>query len=191
MKSYGRVISLIIMSCFLCHAAEAAKSAVKGDPELLWLSPLGKGNIENTPYNQCLLIKQVKPSGSAEKLNENIYELLAEYTANLYAQSIKINAYLQAETKKEKTIKLGKINDEVSIIKKLILRRLADISRRVNIINSLEAGTSMLETLMAMSLMGNDTYKSIEDCCETLSADQCGEEPSCMVKDDTCVAATK
>ena len=189
MKLFKCILSLSLMFCFSCQTAEAARSAIKGDPDLLWLSPLGKEDIENTPYNRCLIIKKMKPKGSGEKINRDSYEILAEYTANLYAQSVKINAYIEEESKKEKTLNFGNINDEVSIIKKLVLRRLSDIARRVNIINSFEAGTSMLEALMAISSETSSAYEKI-DCCGFLLDSECKKESGCKKEGSTCVSVS-
>ena len=190
MRNLLSVIGLIIVFCLFCSSAQAAKSAVKGDPELLWNSPLGKEDIENTPYNRCLLIKKLRRGTSAEELNRDIYEILSEYTANLYAQSVKITAYIEEESKKEKTIKPGKLNDEISIIKKLILKRQGDIARRINIINSFEAGTSMLESLTAMVVQDKKVYATIE-CCSFLTTSECQTEKECKVEKGNCISAEK
>ncbi|MCQ2740581.1 MAG: hypothetical protein MJ210_00460 [Alphaproteobacteria bacterium] len=163
----GKILFFTVVLLAMGFLSEAlAKSVVKGDPELLWRSPLGKEDISNTAKNRCLLIKKIAPGATkATETTENIYELLSEYTSNLYAQSIMITAYLEEETEDEKKLSLPKANDEISIIKKKITRRLEDIARRLNIINSLDAGTSVVSSLFYMVGQSNNVYNDI-DCDE-------------------------
>ena len=166
----NKKLFFIIISCvavFFCGEAFAVKSVIKGDPELLWRTPLGKEDIENNEYNRCLLIKKVKPGVlKASETNRNVYELLSEYTANLYTQSIKTAAYIEEESQKEKDKDEGDLSNEQTIIKTKITRKLSEIARRVNIINSLDAGTSMLTSLIEMTKQNRTVFDEVD--CEDL-----------------------
>ena len=164
MKNNRVLFMLVFLLGVSYFSAVAAKSVVKGDPEILWRTPLGKSEIDNTAKNRCLLIKKVKPgSEDATETNENVYELLSEYATNLYVQSIMLTAYIKEESEAEKKIKLPEASNEISIIKNKISRRLEDIARRINIINSLDAGTNMLTSLTEMVAQDRTVYNKI-DC---------------------------
>jgi hypothetical protein len=137
----------------------AKKSKIKGDPELLWLSPLGSSDIENNEYNRCLFIKKIKPGyGHALEANQNTLDILSTYAANLYAQSIKLAGYIEAE--KEKSGESDPdLSDEKALLDEEVTKRLADIARRMNIINSFEAGTMLLESLSTLNKLPTTTYE--------------------------------
>lgn len=149
----------IVFGSVLCvwTQAEAAKSQIKGDPELLWLNPLGKEDIENNAYNRCLLIKKLKPGvEKASESRKNFYETMAVYATNLYAQSLKINAYLDEEKEAKKGIADKELTNEQDILEHEVLGRLGEITRRINIINSFEAGRVMLEDLWTIKTQFKD-----------------------------------
>ena len=162
MFSNGKILSFILLSvCIFCSPAYAAKSVVKGDPELLWETPLGKGDIENNAYNRCLLIKMVKPGvGQTSKREKNVYDVLSTYVSDLYAQSVKISAYIAAEDENadDSSSSTTDVDNEKAIIEQEITRRLADISRRINIINSFEAGIIVLDSLQGLRDLAPTTY---------------------------------
>ncbi len=166
------VIILALIMC--CSTLSYAKSQVKGDPELLWLSPVGDSDIEDNSYYRCLIARLVKPGrGQATTATQNKYDVLTNYVSNLYAQSLKISAYIEAE--KTDTSSSGDVSNEIAILEKEIVQRMADISRRLNIINSFEAGIVMLDALDELDKLPEDTYSSfralsggryeyVEDC---------------------------
>lgn len=150
---------VIVLGSVLClwRQAEAAKSQIKGDPELMWLNPLGKEDIENNAYNRCLLIKTLKPGvEKASQSRKNFYDTMSQYAANLYAQSIKIAAYLDEEKEAKKGIADKELTNEQDILEHEIIGRLGEITRRINIINSFEAGRVMLEDLWAIKTQFKD-----------------------------------
>jgi hypothetical protein len=139
--------------------ADAKKSKIKGDPELLWLSPLGKSDIENNDYNRCLLIKTAKPgSGRAVETGTKVHAILSTYAANIYAQSIKLAEYIEAEKEKNDE-KDPDLSDEKALLDEEVTKRLGDIARRMNIINSFEAGTLLLESLNALNKLPLESYE--------------------------------
>ena len=153
------VISLLAAVFYVCPIY-AAKSPIKGDPELVWLSPLGDENIENNAYNRCRLIRALKPGvGKASTVTNNTYDILSSYASNLYAQAIKISAHIKAEKEAAATEKKPDISNEVSIVENEITNRLIGISRRINIINSFEASTEMIKNIQEMVRMTPVTYQ--------------------------------
>ena len=162
MFNIGKILAPVLaVVCIFCSPAYAAKSVVKGDPELLWETPLGKGDIENNAYNRCLLIKMIKPGiGQTSRREKNIYDVLSTYVSDLYAQSVKISAYIAAEDEDadDSNSSTTDVDNEKAIIEQEITRRLADISRRMNIINSFEAGIVVLDSLQELREMAPGTY---------------------------------
>lgn len=162
MFNIGKILAPVLaVVCIFCSPAYAAKSVVKGDPELLWETPLGKGDIENNAYNRCLLIKMIKPGiGQTSRREKNIYDVLSTYVSDLYAQSVKISAYIAAEDEDtdDSSSSTTDVDNEKAIIEQEITRRLADISRRMNIINSFEAGIVVLDSLQGLREMAPGTY---------------------------------
>ena len=98
------LITIFLLAVFaFVTPSYAKKSKIKGDPELLWLSPLGDSDIENNDFNRCRLIKKIKPGpGHALEESNNTHDILSTYISNLYAQSIKISGYIEAEKEKVK-----------------------------------------------------------------------------------------
>ena len=161
MKSSLFLILFVMAGLVPVNLSYAAKSPIKGDPELVWLSPLGDDDIQNTPYNRCRLIKTLKPGvGKASTTTDNTYNILANYATNLYAQAIKISAYIEDEKNAKTNSKQPDLSNEVSLIENEITGRLVGISRRINIINSFEAGTEMLNNLQAITSMPPITYQT-------------------------------
>ncbi len=159
----GKIINImVIMTAMLISSSVAsyAKSQVKGDPELLWLSPLGDSDIEDNSYYRCRLARLINPgSGQSTTATQNKYDVMSNYVSNLYAQSIKISAYIEKEEKKASSSSTGTDN-EIAILEKEIVQRMADISRRLNIINSFEAGIVMLDALDELDSLPAGTYSS-------------------------------
>lgn len=142
-------------------ASEIAQSRVKGDPDIKWDSVFDDGNISDTPYNRCMLIRKVHPEGSKQSdIVKNRYELFSEYVSNLYAQSIKISAYLEEEAKIPPSA--PDMSNKISLIENEVMLRLADISRRINIINAFEAGTAILTSLDNLERMSRTTYQQFK-----------------------------
>ncbi len=156
LNNYKLLIMLLFSLCLFNTPANAARSRVKGDPDLLWLTPLGKSDIKNNAYNRCLLIRAVKPgSGKGGEAQRNAFDILSTYSSNLYAQAVK--TWVNVE--EEKAANNKKADDEKALIEKAT-RTLSDISRRLNIINSLEAGGVMVDSLMEIRSMGSTVYET-------------------------------
>lgn len=166
---------LVVGNCF-AFSAEAAKSKIKGDPELLWLSPLGDEDIENTPYNRCRIIKKIKPGvNNVSETTQNNYDIFTNYASNLYAQSIKIISYIAEEKEDDSTDSSTDLSNEIALIEDSITKTTLDISRRLNIITSFEAGISILNSLETLQnlppgvyadfrALQNGKYEYVSDC---------------------------
>ena len=168
---------VLLIAIFFSFSVEAAKSQIKGDPELLWLSPLGDEDIENTPYNRCRIIRKIKPGmNNVSETTQNNYDIFSNYVSNLYAQSVKITSYI-AEEKDEKTTDsaTSDLSNEIALIEEGITKTTLDISRRMNIIVSFEAGIAILNSLEALQslepgayedfrALQNGKYEYVSDC---------------------------
>lgn len=151
------LVFAILMSVIIIAVPAYAKK-IKGDPELIWLSPLGDSDIENNAYNRCRLIRTVKPgAGETSKITKNKFDILSTYASNLYAQSLKIAGYIESE-KEDNTPSTADLSNEKTLIDEEITKRLGDISRRMNIINAFEAGTMLLESLSVLYEQQPETY---------------------------------
>ena len=152
------IFAFLLFAGVIISPAYAKKSPIKGDPELVWLSPLGSGDIENNAYNRCRLIKLIKPGADqATATTRNTYDILSTYAANLYAQSIKISDYIEAEKEKSSSSDPD-VSDEKALLDNEVRKRLGDISRRMNIINSFEASIAVLEGLNQMIQLSPTAY---------------------------------
>ena len=101
----------------------------------------------------------MKPgSTKISKTTKTTYQVLSKYISDLYAQSIKISAYIDAEEKEDKPD--VDLTDEKILIDELITRRLGNIARRINIINSFESGIAVLSNLLIINGLPNNTYES-------------------------------
>ena len=155
---------LFMLFIVFCKPIEAGESKVKGDPAELFASPLGKSDIKNNAYNRCLLIKKLKPGvDKASQTTRDNLEILGTYATKLYAQSIKISAYISEEDEKAKSLKSPDISGEEAIIKHEITARLADIARRINIVNSFDAATSMMNALQSIKNAQSSAYEQFRD----------------------------
>lgn len=157
------LITIFLLAVFVfVTPSYAKKSKIKGDPELLWLSPLGDSDIKNNDFNRCRLIKKIKPGpGHALEESNNTHDILSTYISNLYAQSIKISGYIEAE--KEKTDNSEPdLSDEKTLLDEEVTKRLGEISRRMNIINSFEAGTMLLESLNKLNELYPNAYETFK-----------------------------
>jgi hypothetical protein len=158
------MLLLLALLVFSNSAEAARKSKVHGDPSELFNSPLGKSDIKNNAYNRCLLIKTLKPGADkSSQATRNNAELLGAYATKLYAQSVKISAYIFTEDEVAKELTEPDVNGETAIIKYEITARLADIARRINIINSFDAATSMMRALETISKAPSSAYDKFRD----------------------------
>lgn len=163
-KLYELMLLLLALLVFTNSAEAARKSKVLGDPSELFNSPLGKSDIENNAHNRCLLIKTLKPGADkSSQATRNNAELLGSYATKLYAQSVKISAYIFTEDDSAKELTEPDVSGEEAIIKYEITARLADIARRINIINSFDAATSMMRSLETISKAPTAAYDRFRD----------------------------
>ena len=96
------IFAFLLSVVIIVSPAYAKKSKIKGDPELVWLSPLGSGDIENNAYNRCRLIRTLKPGKEeVSATTKNTFDILSTYAPNLYAQAIKVGGYIEAEKEKQ------------------------------------------------------------------------------------------
>lgn len=148
---YNKLVSIfafILSVVMIISPAYAKKSKIKGDPEVVWLSPLGSGNIKNDAYNRCRLIRAMKPGeGKTSETAKNTYDILSTYATNLYAQSIKLGSYIEAEKEEDSSSSEPDLSNEKALLDEEVIKRLGDIARRMNIINSFEASTMLLKSL--------------------------------------------
>lgn len=152
------VFAFILSTVVIISPAYAKKSKIQGDPELVWLSPLGSGDIENNAYNRCRLIRALKPGeDKAAETTKNTYDILSTYASNLYAQSIKVGGYIEAEKEKDSS-EDPDVSDEKALLDEEVIKRLGDIARRMNIINSFEASTMLLKSLDTMVKLPPTAY---------------------------------
>lgn len=152
------IFAFILSVGVIISPAYAKKSPIKGDPEIVWTSPLGDSNIENNAYNRCRLIKLMKPGlGQTTAISQNTYDIISTYATNLYAQSIKISDYIEEEKQKDNSSEPD-LSNEKALLDEEVRKRLGDISRRMNIINSFEASTVLLESLNAMVELPPNAY---------------------------------
>lgn len=152
------IFAFLLSFIIIVSPVYARRSKIKGDPELVWLSPLGSGNIENNAYNRCRLIRTLKPGKEeVSATTRNTFDILSTYASNLYAQAIKIGGYIEAEKEKDSST-APDLSDEKALLDEEVTRRLGDIARRINIINSFEAGTMLLESLNTMIKLSPDAY---------------------------------
>ena len=141
------IFAFILSVVMIASPVYAKKSKIKGDPEVIWLSPLGSGDIKNDAYNRCRLIRVMKPGeGKASETTKNTYDVLSTYATNLYAQSIKLGSYIEAEKEKDSSSEPD-LSDEKALLDEEVIKRLGDIARRMNIINSFEANIMLLKSL--------------------------------------------
>lgn len=154
------IFAFLLSIGVVASPVHAKKSKIKGDPELVWLSPLGSEDIKNNAYNRCLLVKALKPGANeTAKTTRNTYEILSTYAANLYAQAIKISGYIEAEKEKDGSSDPD-LSNEKALLDEEVTKRLGDIARRMNIINSFEASTMLLESLKAIVELSPTAYNN-------------------------------
>ena len=162
LSNYKYIILLAFIMSNIVISNVFAKAEVKGDPTLIWMSPLGDDNIENNAYNRCRIIRKLKPGvGKAAETTRNTYEILSTYMSDLYAQAIKISAYIGEEESESETSNSSStdLTNEIALIEEGIVKNLADISRRMNIINSFEAGILVLDSMVELKDMSASVYE--------------------------------
>ena len=158
-KNFLLVFTFLLTFVVITTPAYAKKSKIKGDPELVWVSPLGSADIKNNAYNRCLLIKKLKPGiEHTSATTKNTFDILSTYASNLYAQSIKIAGYIEKE-KEKSSLSDPDLSNEKALLDEEVTKRLGDIARRMNIINSFEAGTMLLESLNAIIQLSPESYR--------------------------------
>lgn len=166
---------LTILICFSVLIS-TAKADIYGDPTLDFPSPLGDENAKNDDYNRCRLIRMIKPlENNPEKEQLNKHNNFALYSSMLYAQSIKISAYLEQENEKDE-LDID-IKNEMEFIRDSITPRLLRLARRMNIINSFEASIQVMEAMKSIDEMSPYTYKEISEgviSCEDLQSGSTG-----------------
>lgn len=157
-------IKIIIMVLIMAHCvigsawASLKRSTMKGDPTLTLQSPLGSKNIEDNAYNRCRIIQMMNPkAGKSTETTTNNYNVLATYVSRVYAQAFKISGYIAAE--QESRASLDKSN-EVKVLENAVERSMSEIARRLNIINSLEAGVVMIESLHKLTTLPPTTFNT-------------------------------
>ena len=150
----------VLLSAGLLNTAVAAMSGIKGDPQTPWAVIGNNKKIENNEYQRCKVIRAMLPGvGKIGESRRNIYDTMSQYIANLYVQSIMIPAYIAAEEEGDKG---NDKTNQVEVIKQEQNKHLGNIARRLNIINSLEAGTAMIELLTELSSLPSTTYQSFK-----------------------------
>ena len=100
----------------------------------------------------------VSPLAYAAASSASTSDIISSYAANLYAQSIKISDYIEEEKQKDNSSDPD-VSDEKALLDEEVTKRLGDIARRMNIINSFEASTMLLESLEAMVELSPDAYE--------------------------------
>lgn len=152
---YNILLITVLIAVAYAFPAAAVRSPVKGDPEITWESPLGDDNIEDNDYNRCRIIRALKPgASSATATNQTNDEIFSRHVSDLYAQSVKITQYIEDEKNAKDDTHKPDLSNEVALINYEITRRLADITRRMNIINSFEAANSIITSLQNIRLVG-------------------------------------
>lgn len=155
-KSIKAIIIVQIINILFCIPAFCAPE-VKGQPEVLWLTPMADNNIDNTAKNRCRIIKILKPGEDKPvETRANTNQLIGRYSTDLYFQATKT----LFEIDKEKVKEGKQLNDEKRILEQEVLERMANIADRLNIIVSLEARTSALNSLYEISKLENGVYSS-------------------------------
>lgn len=147
---------------FLCGryavAAEGSQSPVSGDPSIKWDIIGNNQKIENNAYQRCLLIRSVIPGqGKSSETQRNIFDTMSKYVSYLYAQSVMVSVNIAAEEEAVKLIKASKTG-QIELIKNGINYHLGNITRRLNIIASLEAGVAMIDMMTELQNLPSGTY---------------------------------
>lgn len=132
-----------------------AEDKIEGQPNNLWLTPMGDSDIENTNYNRCRLIKTMKPgSNLVMQTTAATRAVLVRYASELYFQSVETNFEVdQEEPAEDKTS-----TAEVSLLNREIINRLARIANRLNIVVSLEARTAAMDNMDKLSKLGGNVF---------------------------------
>ena len=152
------VLFFAILLSFVIISMPSYAKKIKGDPDLIWLSPLGDSDIENNAYNRCRLIKKIKPGNEkASETTKNNFDILSSYASNLYAQSLKMAGYIESE-QGESSSSEADLSSKTGITDVEVTQRIGYIAHRMNIINSLEAGIMLLESLSIMADQAPTTY---------------------------------
>ncbi len=151
------VIGLILM--FFLVSEAFAGSKIKGQPDQLWLTPMGDDNIENTGYNRCRVIKTMKPGEKrVMQTVNNTQTLLGRYASELYFQAVKANFEIDQETPDDVMTSTA----ELSLMNRQIIARLANIANRLNIIVSLESRTAALNNIKKITNLSGSVYNDYE-----------------------------
>lgn len=153
-----KLIKAIIMSLIasvLFNGYAFCAPEVKGQPEILWTTPMPEKNIDNTAKNRCRIIKTLKPGEDKKTTTkENTNQLIGRYSTDLYFQATKT----LFEIDKEKVQEGKQLDDEKKILEQEVLERMANIADRLNIIVSLESRIAALNSLYELSKSDNGIY---------------------------------
>lgn len=165
-KEYKNFIfAVLLLVCGISGVAFAGKnssSPISGDPSIRWDMIGDNKEVKNNAYERCRLIRSLLPGqGKSAETVRNNYEIMSKYISYLYTQSVMIPVSIAKEEKAERKSAADKSN-QVELLKQEINGHLGNITRRINIINSLEAGMTMLELLNKMRNLPSDTYSSFK-----------------------------
>lgn len=166
-KKYKNFIFAVVL-LLLCgisgsaRAGENSSSPISGDPSIRWDIIGNNEKVKNNAYERCMLIRSILPGqGKSAETVRNNYDIMSKYVSYLYTQSVMISVNIAAEEQAKKKSGADKSN-QVELLKQEINGHLGNITRRINIINSLEAGVTMLELLNKMRDLPSNTYSSFK-----------------------------
>ena len=163
-KNFIFAVMLLLLSSMseIALAGKSSTSSVTGDPSIRWDVIGDNKEIKNNAYERCVLIRSILPGkGKSAETVRNNYDIMSKYISYLYVQSVMISVNIAAE-EKAKTKSGADKSNQVELLKQEINGHLGNITRRINIINSLEAGMTMLELLNKMKNVPSDTYSSFK-----------------------------
>lgn len=158
LKKCSLSIIILFICTFVCSSSFAAQE-VKGQPESKWTTPLGDDDITNSSDNRCRLIKVLKPGeDKAMETKRNTNQILTRYASELYFEAVKT----LFELDEEKPDQPKTVTDEKGILDEEILARMANIADRLNIIASLEARSTILNSVNQIRKMNPSIYSGYE-----------------------------
>lgn len=166
-KGYKIFIFTVVLLLTWCisgivSAGEASSSPISGDPSIRWDMIGDNKEVKNNEYERCRLIRAILPGEEkSAETTRNRYDILSKYVSYLYTQSVMISVNIAAEEQAKKKSGADKSN-QIELLKQEVNAHLGNITRRINIINSLEAGITMLELLNKMRNLPNSTYNSFK-----------------------------
>ena len=154
------LLFLLLLLSF-AFVSSAFAGSIKGQPEELWLTPMGDSNVENTPQNRCRMLKIIKP-GEQEVLQtaHNTASILTNYASRLYFEAVKTSfaiddeddAFIKSDSASQKS------TSEKTILNREIIGKMSNIANRLNIVVSLEARSSALENVLRLTRLEADNH---------------------------------